>query len=70
MHFASCKENCDCEVFIRAVDKHYSLMQFCREAFLSLLDAVYLLETRKMVATGKDFILIDYNGLGAGHSLI
>lgn len=45
-------------------------MQFCREAFLSLLDAVYLLETRKMVATGKDFILIDYNGLSAGHSLI
>ncbi|KAF3694819.1 hypothetical protein EXN66_Car010495 [Channa argus] len=43
------------EVFIGVVDKHYSLMQFCRNAFFSLLEGIYLLETCKMVATGKDF---------------
>lgn len=42
------------EVFIVVVDKHYTLMQFCRNAFLSLLEGIYLLETCKMVATGKD----------------
>jgi len=53
--FAASKKNCDCEVFIGVVDKHYSLMQFCRNAFLSLSEGIYLLETCKMVATGKDF---------------
>ncbi len=61
------KKNGDCEVFIRLLDKHYSLMQFCGRAFLSRRENIYLLESSKTVCHSEGFLSIEHNGSGIGH---
>ncbi len=61
------KKNGDCEVFIRLLDKHYSLMQFLWPCILIL--------QRKHLSTWKQqngchregFLSIEHNGSGIGH---
>lgn len=61
------KKNGDCEVFIRLLDKHYSLMQF--------LWPCILIPQRKHLSTWKQqnschregFLSIEHNGSGIGH---
>lgn len=70
MHLLPAKRIVTVKFLSGVVDKHYSLMQFCRNAFLSLLEGIYLLETCKNGCHRERFPLIDYNRLSTGHILI